>query len=62
MGEEKREKFLKVYANVPNNLREDIAVVVEDKTYTWNASFFEIKNRTPLSEKILKKLEAVKVI
>ncbi|MBR9683190.1 hypothetical protein GOV03_01500 [Candidatus Woesearchaeota archaeon] len=54
--EDKREKFLKVYANVPDSLREDIIVVVDDKTYTWNAVYFEIKNNTTLSRKILKVL------
>jgi hypothetical protein len=62
MVEEKREKFLKIYANVPDNLREDIIVVVDTKTYTWNASYFEVKNNTNLGKKILKGLEDNKTI
>ena len=62
MEEEKREKFLKIYANIPDKLREDIIVVVDEKTYTWNIAFFEIKNKTPLSKKILKELEITKII
>jgi len=62
MIEEKREKFLKIYANIIDNLREDIIVVVDDKTYTWNAAYFEIKNGTELGKKILKKLAITKII
>jgi len=62
MGEDKRVKFLKIYANIPDKLREDIIVVVDDKTYSWNAAYFEIKNKTPLGEKILKELEDTKII
>lgn len=62
MGEDKREKFLKVYANVPDSLREDIIAVVDDKTYTWNTAYFEIKNNTELGKKILKELEVTKLI
>lgn len=62
MEEAKKGKFLKIYANIPDNLREDIIAVVEEKTYTWNAAYFEIKNNTLLGEKILKKLETTKTI
>lgn len=62
MGEDKRAKFLKIYANVPDNLREDIIIVVDDKTYTWNTAYFEIKNNTELGKSILKALESIKVI
>jgi len=62
MSEAKREKFLKIYANVPDNLREDIIVLIDEKTYTWNTAYFEIKNDTELSRKILKELEITKLI
>lgn len=60
--EDKKAKFLKIYANIPDNLREDIIAVIDDKTYTWNAAYFEIKDSTKLGEKILKELEATGVI
>ncbi len=60
--EDKREKFLKVYPNVPEGLREDIIVIVDGKTYNWNTSFFEIKENTKLGEKILKALEDLGVL
>jgi len=55
--EDKKAKFLKVYANIPEGLRSDIIVVVDKKTYTWNTSYFEIKDNTELGKKILKALE-----
>jgi hypothetical protein len=54
--EDKRAKFLKIYANVPENLRGDIIAVVDRKPYTWNTSFLEIKENTELGKKILKLL------
>ena len=60
--EDKKAKFLKIYANVPEGLREDIIAVVDGKTYTWNTSFIEIKNNTGLGKKILKELEVTKII
>lgn len=60
--EDKREKFLKVYANVPDGLRNDIIVIVDGKTYNWNTSYFEIKEKTKLGEKILKALEELNIL
>jgi len=58
----KREKFLRVYANVPEGLRKDIIVLVDGKTYNWNTSYFEIKENTKLGEKILKALEELGIL
>jgi UV DNA damage repair endonuclease len=60
--EDKKAEFLKIYANVPDNLREDIIVIVDDKTYTWNTAYFEIKNNTELGKKILKALAITKIL
>ncbi|MBS3074446.1 hypothetical protein J4447_03250 [Candidatus Pacearchaeota archaeon] len=57
--EEKRAKFLKVYANLPEDIRKDILVMVDNKPYTWNSTFIEIKENTALGEKILKTLESM---
>jgi len=58
-GSDKREKFLKIYANVPEDLRGDILVVVDDKSYTWNTAYLEIKDNTETGKKILKALEGI---
>lgn len=60
--EDKREKFLKIYAEVPESLRSEIIVVIDEKTYTWDTSYLEIKNNTELGKKILKSLVAVGII
>ena len=60
--EDKKAKFLRVYANVPDNLREDIIVIFDEKTYTWNTAYFEIKNDTDLGRKLLKELVVTKII
>jgi len=62
MAEDKKEKFLKIYPNIPENLRNDIIAVVDGKTYTWDVAFFEIKNNTPIGKKILKELDVLKII
>jgi len=60
--ENKREKFLLVYANVPEGLRKDIIVIVDGKTYNWNSAYFEVKEKTNLGEKILKALGELKIL
>ena len=61
--EEEKIKFIKVYSNLPNKIRnEDIIIVIDEKPYTWNASYFEINNNTVLGKKILKKLKEMDII
>ena len=62
MKEDKKAKFLKIYANIPEELRKDIVVVIEKKPYTWNTAFIEIEENTVLGKKILKVLEDIKII
>lgn len=58
-----RGRFLKVYANLPINIREEIICVSDKKgPITWNVAYLEIKNNTKLGEEILKKLEVLKII
>lgn len=59
----KKENFLKVYANLPINLRDDIILVLKDKgPITWNVAYIEINNNTKLGEVIFKKLVQLKII
>ncbi|MDD5527835.1 MAG: hypothetical protein PHO56_02545 [Patescibacteria group bacterium] len=56
-------KFLKVYANLPLSLRNEIVLVLPDKgPITWNAAYIEVKNKTELGELILRKLDDLKII
>ena len=57
-----REKFLSAYADIPEVLRKEIIVIVDEKTYTWDSAYFEIKNKTELSKKLLNTLSKLRII
>jgi len=57
-----REKFLKIYADIPLNLRKEIILVLGDEPISWNVAFVEISNKTNKSEIILKKLNELRII
>lgn len=62
--EDLRAKFLNSYAKVPQSLRDDIIVVIDEETYTWRTAYLEIKNNknSELSKKILKTIKAIDLI
>ena len=52
-----KEKFLKIYANLPLGVRDDIILVLPDLgPITWNAAYLEINNDTETGNIILEKL------
>ncbi len=56
-------KFLKVYANLPINLREEIILVLPGTgPITWNSAYSEIDNDTRLGQKIFEKLLELKIL
>lgn len=57
-----KDKFYKIYANVPLNLRDEVILVVNDEPVTWKVAKLEVDGETALSKKILQKLEALGVI
>jgi hypothetical protein len=58
-----REKFLKIYANIPINLRDEIILVLDDKgSISWNVAYIEIKANSEISRKILEELNELKLI
>ena len=57
-----RENFLKVYANIPLNLRDEFVLVFENKPISWNVAYLEIKSNSDLSTKILSELKELKLI
>lgn len=57
-----KEKFFKVYANLPLNLRDEVILVIDEEPITWRVAYLEISNNTKLGEQILEKLEALKII
>ncbi len=57
-----KEKFLKIYANLPLGVREEIILVIDKKPITWNAAYLEVNNDTKYSQVTLKKLEELKIL
>lgn len=57
-----KERFLKVYANLPLNLRKEIILVLDKEPITWNVVYLEVSNNTEKGSQILKKLEELKII
>lgn len=60
--EEKRAKFLKIFTNIPEKLREEIIVIIDEKPYSWATAYIEIKNNTELGKKLLKALIDLELI
>ena len=58
-----KEKFLKIYVNLPLGVRQEIILVFEEKgPITWDVAFIEVDNDTELSKIILEKLEKLQII
>lgn len=57
-----KEKFLKVYSNLPLNLRREIVLVLDKEPITWDVAYLEVKGNTKKAEKILNKLSELKII
>ncbi len=56
-------RFMKIFANLPEKIREeDIIIVIDEKPYTWNAAYLEIKNKSELGQEILKRLKSLKIL
>ena len=61
--EEQKQKFYKVFANLPINLREEVILVIPGKgPITWQVAFLEVDNDTELGIMILEKLSDLKII
>jgi hypothetical protein len=57
-----KDRFYKVYANLPINLRNEIVAVVDGAPVTWNVAYLEINAETPLGTEILRKLVELNLI
>ena len=58
-----KDKFYKVYGNLPINLRNEIILVLPEKgPITWNVAYTEINSNTKLGNIILNKLVDLKLI
>ena len=59
MDQNAKSKFLKIFANIPINVRNEIISVVDGKTISWNVAFLEINKETEIGEKILINMQLV---
>jgi predicted glycosyltransferase len=59
---DQKERFLKIYANIPLSLRKEAVLVMDDEPLTWNAAYIEVFHNTENSREILKKLEDLGII
>lgn len=58
-----KEKFLKIYADLPLALRDEIVLVLPERgPITWNVAFLEVEQDTSLSKEILEKLKNLEII
>jgi len=58
----RRERFQKIYNNLPLNLRLEVVLVIGGEPVTWNVIWLEVEQRTKIGERMLEKLEALKII
>lgn len=57
-----KQRFLKIYADLPLGVRKEIVLTLNDKPMTWDVVFIEVNNDTALSKTILGKLEKLGII
>ena len=57
-----KDKFFKVYANLPINIRQEIVIVINKEPISWQVAYLEINNNTKLGKIILEKLTALEII
>jgi hypothetical protein len=62
--EQKREAFLRIYANLPLGVRNEVIAVLDDPAgpVTWEVAYLEIKNRTEKGDAIIEKLINTKIL
>ena len=53
---EGKDRFLKVYSNLPMDIRKEVVVLMDNKPISWDIAYEEIEKETDLGKKILKKL------
>jgi len=60
---ENKETFLKIYANLPIGIRQEIVLVLDDgRPITWDVAYIEVTSDTPMAKIILEKLKKLEFI
>lgn len=52
----RKEKFYKVYGNIPIPLRREVVVVIDKEPISWGVAKIEIDSETKLGNKVLEQL------
>jgi len=47
-----KERFLKIYSNIPLKLRKEIILVIDGEPITWNVAYIEVFNNIEKVRKI----------
>ncbi|MBT5022850.1 hypothetical protein HOK51_03980 [Candidatus Woesearchaeota archaeon] len=54
-----KSKFIKIYSDLPDSVRKEIIVVIDEKPYSWNSAYLEVHKETELGKKIIQKMESM---
>ena len=54
--------FLKIYANLPLGVRDEIIAVIDNEPVSWKAAKLEIEQETEKGESILKQLQRLQIL
>lgn len=58
-----KEKFFRVYSNLPIGLRDQVVIMLpEVGPMSWNAAYVEVNNGTKIGDAIVEKLIELKII
>lgn len=58
-----KERFFRVYANLPIGVRDQVIIVLPPTgPMSWNAAYIEVNNGTKLGDTIVEKLIELKII
>lgn len=59
---DKKQRFYKVYSNLPLGLREELVAVVDKEPISWRVAKLEIDENTKKGEEILDQLIRLEII
>ena len=57
-----RAKFCKIYANLPDDERAQVIVIIDNQPYSWNRVNAEVNADTPKGKKMLNKMRLLRVL
>lgn len=52
-----RAKFLRVFAGVSINLRDEIIAIVDDESVNWSSAYVEVMGKTTKGDQIIRRMD-----